>query len=377
MANVDVQPGRNEPIRDQEGWRRLVVPGLIIFGVLLLAGIGYLAWPFLAHADANTCHVAVDNHFGDRDKRGLWHWRHIGRNPAVPLVGLSQDQRMTQAKANVPCFVKATKIEKADKFADAFAKAIADGKGVRTLVKKGTRYDAVSAAGPSITFDAIADFDSRTLKKDQWATRYTVTVDGVTKSIDIFDKCGNIGLLAPQPHRPVPHERHAFVPPPRVEQTQICRRILLNYKGQSDVAWDNGAARVTVKIALLNEAAKGAFVSNPCTGVHDSAGVQSLGDGCWGDCSEGHYPEADVAVAVGLSKWEPNYTFHFYCHAGVCELWIPADMYDYFMFCVLVERYRNTVIENGEFSTSRFDVVDRLSAHSPLVIGPLAGGGHY
>lgn len=355
MANVDVQPGENErPGRQGKPWWFIPLIALGGLGIFLAAILGgkYLITYAWGATEKSVCTIIVDNHFGDVDKNGVWHWRYVGRKPAVPL-DLPQEQRAAQARANVPCFLKAAKVT--DKVASALAEAVASGKGERVLVKNGTHYNAVSAGGPTITFHAVTDFAPRTPRRDRMATRYAATVDSVTYYVDIFDKCGNLGLpIVPTvPHKSRHQQRKVAVQiPPPVTQ---CYRVYYDNTGQTDVDLEGGRAHYEVHLGITSTEMQELEKSN-CFYVHDdTAGDRKPDLGC--DCEHGGYPNADLAEKAGLPAEEPEGIFHW---AGATKGYVsyPLDFFYPGLYCVRVNMYSGTTPGYESFKMfSRFDIV--------------------
>lgn len=161
-----------------------------------------------------------------------------------------------------------------------------------------------------------------------------------------------------------------------------CYIIPFDYRNTPGVVWDK-EHRAHVSAHLdSTEAELESVYNDPCFGVVDADGFRKPFRRCE-FCSEGKYPPAVLAIAVGLLPAEPKGSLSFHLKNGVGYFsFPPAWAARWMLYCVDTTTYPISISGyEGWQVVSRFDVVKKVEIELTLPKGTLdrtlSGAQHY
>lgn len=292
-------------------------------------------------------------------------WKYFGAAPYAPSRDVAMQKRREAFKLlGLPAPVIDLLMKETEKSGKAIL--ISNGDRISAQMSKGGVVRNCGGKGLTVAF---VDPPIKGMGYNAKAEEWQVTWEGKTYVVALPEICNNWSLM-PSPTVP------AIKPP------ASCYIIPQNYRNTPGVVWDEKhRARVSVHFNVASKADFEQFFNHPCTGVGDADGFRKPFPHCAFWCETGQYPEARLAVAVGLPPEAPNATMSYHLKDGEGYFSMPKEAID-LLFCILVNDYDIVVYGyEGWTAVTRFDFVTKDEIGRTLPQGrldrTLSGAQHY
>jgi hypothetical protein len=198
----------------------------------------------------------------------------------------------------------------------------------------------------------------RSPHKDEYVCQDTTTSEEI-----FMTDCGNV-------------EEVKTPPAPAAAALTDCYLYYFDYRKTPGVVWNEAhQAKLTIHFAGMSKETLKKVLRDRCSLSHDADGDHNLVRNCQSEsCSEGEWPEAELAKAVGLPELEPEASVGVLCKDGVCSVSLPRslDIVVETIPCVDVAPYDSTTPGYMDWTaTTRFDIVDAAEVERTLPAGRL------